>query len=92
MSVLKYPVIPNTFTPNGDGINDTWDIQYLSEYPNNTVDIYDRYGQKVFSSIGYGVPWDGKYKGAYLPQGTYYYIINPKNGRKILSGSVTIVR
>lgn len=92
VSVLKYPVIPNTFTPNGDGINDTWDIQYLSEYPNNTVDIYDRYGQKVFSSIGYGVPWDGKYKGAYLPQGTYYYIINPKNGRKILSGSVTIVR
>lgn len=92
VNVLKYPVIPNTFTPNGDGINDTWNIEYLSEYPNNTVDVYDRYGQKVFSSTGYGTAWDGKYRGVDLPQGTYYYIINPKNGRKILSGSVTIIR
>ncbi|MEO6849007.1 MAG: gliding motility-associated C-terminal domain-containing protein, partial [Mucilaginibacter sp.] len=90
--VLKYPVIPNAFTPNGDGTNDTWDIKYLNSYPNNTVEIYNRYGEKLYSSIGYAVPWDGRYKGADLPVGTYYYIINPKNGRKIITGSVTIIR
>lgn len=92
VNLLKFPVIPTAFTPNGDGVNDTWDIKYLSEYTNNTVDIYNRYGEKVFSSAGYGVPWDGKHNGVDLPQGTYYYIINPKNGRKIISGSVTIIR
>ena len=92
VNVLKYPVIPNTFTPNGDGINDTWDIQYLNEYPYCTVNIYDRYGQKVFTENGYGTPWDGTYRGAPLPQGTYFYIISPGSGRKVLSGSVTIIR
>ncbi len=92
VSVLKYPLVPNAFTPNGDGINDTWDIKYLDSYPNNTVDIFNRVGEKVFTSIGYPIPWDGTYKGSPLPSGTYYYIINPKNGRKIISGSVTIIR
>ena len=92
VKVLKYPVVPNAFTPNNDGINDTWNIKYLDSYPNNTVDIYNRYGEKLYSSVGYSVPWDGRYKGADLPTGTYYYIINPKNGRKIISGSVTIIR
>jgi len=92
VNVLKNPVIPNAFTPNGDGINDTWNIKYLDTYPGNTVDIYNRYGEKVYSSIGYAVPWDGTYKGANLPTDTYYYIINPKNGRKAISGSVTIIR
>ncbi|QEC79588.1 PKD domain-containing protein [Mucilaginibacter ginsenosidivorax] len=92
VKVLKYLVIPNAFTPNGDGRNDVWDVKYLDEYPNNTVEVYNRYGEKVFSSIGYPVPWDGRYKGNYLSPGTYYYIINPKNGRKVVSGSVTIMR
>ena len=85
-------IIPNTFTPNGDGINDTWNIKYLDAYPDCTVKIFDRYGQRVFSSIGYGEPWDGKYSGANLPQGTYYYIIQLKNGSKTLTGPITIVR
>jgi gliding motility-associated-like protein len=92
VNVLKYPVIPNAFTPNGDGMNDTWNIKYLSSYPNNTVDIYNRYGQKVYYSVGYSIPWDGTYRGAVLPSGTYYYIIDPKNGRKPISGFVTIIR
>ncbi len=90
--VLKAPVVPNTFTPNNDGVNDTWDIKYLDSYPNCTVDIYNRYGEKLYSSIGYPIPWDGTYKGAQLPVGTYYYIINPKNGRSVIAGSVTIIR
>jgi PKD repeat protein len=59
VKVLKYPVVPNAFTPNGDGINDTWDIKYLQTYPNNTVEVYNRYGERLYSSIGYAVPWDG---------------------------------
>ena len=47
-------VIPNTFTPNGDGVNDIWNIEGLIAYQQATVDIFDRYGQKVFHSIGYG--------------------------------------
>ncbi len=85
-------VIPNAFTPNGDGINDTWNIKNLDTYANCTVNIFTRYGQKVYSSIGYGVSWDGKYNGADLPVSTYYYIIDLKNGLKVISGSVTIIR
>jgi gliding motility-associated-like protein len=85
-------VIPNTFTPNGDGINDTRDIKFLNSYLNCSVEIYNRYGEIVYSSIGYGKPRDGTYKGNTLPTGTYYYIINLKNGLKVLSGFVAIVR
>ncbi len=91
VKVLKSPMIPNAFSPNGDGINDTWIIQYLESYPGTTVDVFNRYGQKVYSSIGYDKPWDGRYNGKILPIGTYYYVINPKNGRAIMSGSVTII-
>ena len=84
--------IPNTFTPNGDGINDTWEIKYLDYYPKSTVNIFDRWGQKVFSSIGYPIPWDGTYKGTVLPSGTYYYIIDPKNGQAVFSGWLAIIR
>lgn len=92
VKVLKFLVIPNAFSPNGDGQNDAWEIKYLNQYPDNTVEIFNRYGQKLFTSIGYGTPWDGRYKGSMLSPGTYYYIITPKNGRKAVSGSVTILR
>ena len=92
IAVLKAPVVPNTFTPNHDGTNDTWEIKYLDTYPNCTIDVYNRYGEKLYSSVGYPIAWDGTYKGADLPVGTYYYIINPKNGRKVITGSITIIR
>jgi len=84
--------IPNTFTPNGDGINDTWQIKYLEYYPRSTVNIFDRWGQKVFSSIGYPIPWDGTYNGRVLPVGTYYYIIDPKTGQGVFSGWLALIR
>ncbi|HEY8387730.1 MAG TPA: PKD domain-containing protein [Parasegetibacter sp.] len=90
--VLKTPLVPNVFSPNGDGINDTWVIPYLSTYPDCTVEVYNRYGQLVFRSKGYSNPWDGKLKGTDLPVGTYYYIIEPKNGRLPMKGAVSIVR
>jgi gliding motility-associated-like protein len=92
VKLLLAPIIPNAFSPNGDGINDRWRIQYLESYPGATVDVYDRYGMLVFSSIEYAVDWDGTRNGKDLPIGTYYYIVNPKNGRKIITGSVTIIK
>lgn len=92
IKVLFSPLVPNAFSPNGDGINDTWKIQYLESYPGATIDIFNRYGQKVFSSVGYNTEWDGNFNGSPLPVGTYYYIINPKNGRATMNGSVTIIK
>ena len=90
--ILKEPKVPNVFSPNGDGINDQWVIQFLDSYPGCTVEIFNRYGQKVYQSTGYSKPWDGMINGNPLPIGTYYWIINPKNGRKQMNGSVTILR
>ncbi len=92
VSVLQGPVVPNTFTPNGDGVNDQWNIKYLDTYTNCTVEVYNRYGARLFASIGYTVPWDGTYNGSAVPGGVYYYIINPKHGRGTLSGSLTVLR
>lgn len=92
VKILKQIKVPNAFSPNGDGINDTWVIQYLESYPDCTVDVYNRYGQVVFHSTGYTKPWDGRINGQSLPVGTYYWIINPKNGRGRENGSVTILR
>lgn len=92
VTVLKKPLIPTAFTPNGDGINDTWVIKYLESYTGATVEVFNRNGQRVYSSIGYPVPWDGRYNNSDLPAGVYYYLINPKHGRKAFSGSVTIIR
>lgn len=83
--------IPNTFTPNGDGINDFWNIPGLNSYPSATINIFNRYGQAVYQSAGYAKPFDGTSKGKQLPAGVYYYIINLKRG-DVLSGSVTILR
>ncbi len=92
IKVLKGPEVPNVFSPNRDGINDTWRIKYLEGYPGASVDVYNRYGQVVYRSIGYDKDWDGTYQGNPLPVGTYYYIINPKNGRQIITGAVTIIK
>ncbi|MBU0765726.1 MAG: gliding motility-associated C-terminal domain-containing protein, partial [Bacteroidetes bacterium] len=86
--------IPKGFTPNGDGVNDTWVLDYLSRYNINEVEIFNRWGKRVFSSTGYPDPWDGKFNGNDLPAGTYYYLISvdsPDSSIPI-NGSVTIVR
>jgi gliding motility-associated-like protein len=84
--------IPNTFTPNGDGVNDFWDIPALASYNNCSVFIYSRWGTLVYHSIGYARPWNGTINGKNLPVSTYYYIIKFGTNTKSLSGSVTIIR
>jgi gliding motility-associated-like protein len=92
VKLLKLLEIPNVFSPNNDGVNDRWVIKYLESYPGATIEIFNRYGQKVYQSVGYSKPWDGTYKGNQVPAGTYYYIINPKNGRQQFAGYVDIIR
>jgi gliding motility-associated-like protein len=85
-------VPPNTFTPNGDGINDQWLISGLGTYPNCVVNVYNRLGESVYQSKGYSLPWDGLYKTKTLPFGTYYYVIDLANGKPKVTGYITIVR
>lgn len=93
LKVFKTLKIPNAFTPNGDGRNDTWRIPGLEEYHNATVQVFNRWGQIVYKSTGYSNPWRGDINGTPLPTGAYYYVIQPKeNGYGTLSGMVMIVR
>lgn len=92
VDVLMPIITNNTFTPNGDGVNDYWNIPELATYPLNTVMIFNRYGDKVFTSIGYQQPWDGNANGQPAPTGTYYYVIDTKVPGMTYSGSVTIIR
>ncbi|MEI6866293.1 gliding motility-associated C-terminal domain-containing protein [Flavicella sp.] len=86
-------VIYNEFSPNGDGIGDTFTIGCIDSYPNNTVEIYNRWGEKVFKATGYQNDWDGtNTEGASiggseeLPVGVYYYVINLGDGSKPKAG------
>jgi gliding motility-associated-like protein len=81
--------IPNAFSPNGDGINDTWTVPTLEGYPDAYIEIFDRWGTKVFERVGYYNQWNGTYNGKPLPQSTYYYVITLKDQK--ITGSVSIV-
>lgn len=83
--------IPNTFTPNGDGVNDLWDIGGLENDPSAMIRVFNRYGLLVYESKGYATSWDGNYRNKKLPAGVYYYIINAKNDKQKFTGSVTII-
>lgn len=79
---------PNTITPNSDGNNDQWFIEYILDYPNNKVEIYNRRGQLVFEKENYS----NEFSGEGLPDGVYYYKIDLRNGLDILTGTLTIIR
>ncbi|MES2680660.1 MAG: gliding motility-associated C-terminal domain-containing protein [Bacteroidota bacterium] len=94
--VQLYPEvkISNGFSPNGDGKNDSWIIDYIDQFPDNTVEIYNRWGERLFNSQGYQTPFNGQYRGKDLPVGTYYYIINLNHPAytKPYTGPLTIFR
>ena len=92
VNVMKPFKIPNAFSPNGDGTNDTWVIEELGAYPGATIEVFDRYGKSLVRQYASAKPWDGKVSGKELPIGVYYYIIDPKNGYPKMTGSVTIVK
>jgi gliding motility-associated-like protein len=84
--------IPTAFSPNGDGINDTWRIPMLIGYPKSKMSIYSRSGVKIFESIGYELPWNGSHDGKPLPAGVYYYVILLNQESRKMSGSVAILK
>ncbi|MFP4663245.1 MAG: gliding motility-associated C-terminal domain-containing protein [Bacteroidales bacterium] len=84
--------IPNSFTPNGDGYNDTWVIRNITAYPNALVQVYSQEGRLLMEANGGYTPWDGQYNGRDVPSGTYYYVVNLNNGDEPYKGSLSILR
>jgi len=90
------PVIPDVITPNGDGINDKWEISCLAYFPDNHLTVYNRYGKIVYEADGYDNNWDASWnidKGP-LPDGTYIYlfVVNQTDNKKTYTGSLTVAR
>jgi gliding motility-associated-like protein len=88
------PFIPNAFTPNGDGINEKWEISFLKDKPECVVQVFNRGGRKIFESErGYPEPWDGRGPdGDIMPVGSYFYLFRLNDATKPMTGTVTIIR
>ena len=89
----------NLFSPNGDGMNDTFRIDCIENYPKNKLEVYNRYGHIVFRQKGYDNTWKGASnvkntisRNGMLPVGTYYYVLDPGDGSKPVSGWLYIMR
>lgn len=92
--LCKDPGIPDTFTPNGDGVNDTWEIPEIDRFPNHEVRIFNRWGNVVFAADGNYTPWHGtNTNGEELPASGYFFVIKLNDPTGIVwTGSVTIIR
>ena len=86
--------IPKFFTPDGDGMNDTWAPDNITQYPNIFIKIFDRYGRILFQFKGNQDSWDGQYQLAELPTGDYWYIIrlNGEADQREFVGNFTLYR
>lgn len=90
--------IPEGFSPNMDGINDVLVIRGIENYPTNKIEIYNRWGQKVFEASPYLNNWDGQSQtgisigGNQLPNGTYFYLLNLGNGSPIIKGTIYLLK
>ena len=85
--------VPNVFTPNNDDVNDFWNLEQAYLYGDTEITVWGRFGRKIFESVGYEVPWDGKTEnGNDVPDGVYYYHIELGNGYDPIQGTVTILR
>jgi gliding motility-associated-like protein/uncharacterized repeat protein (TIGR01451 family) len=82
----------NQFSPNGDGTNDLLVINCIELYPNNSLEVYDRYGNKVFAANNYGNTWNGTGNNGNLPKGTYFYILDLGDGSEVRKGWIQIIR
>ena len=94
ITVVPEIVVPNGFTPNGDGWNDAWVIDFIDLFPECEVEVYNRWGDILFRSVGYKTPWDGRYNGGFVPVGTYYYVVKLNDPRfpEPYTGPLTVIR
>jgi len=86
--------IPNFFTPDGDGLNDTWLPRNIEQYPEILIKVYDRYGRVVDENVIDHNGWDGKYQGSDLPSGDYWYVVqlNGETDDREFVGHFTLYR
>ena len=86
----------SAFSPNGDQNNDYWHIDNIELYPDALVEVFNRWGDRVYSTKKYINAWEGAWQGIYennpLPSATYYYVITLNNDEEPIFGTVTIVR
>jgi gliding motility-associated-like protein len=89
------PEIPEGFSPNGDGINDVFVIKGLDDYPNNSITIYNRWGDEVYKAKPYTNQWNGELNikslnigNDNLPSGVYFYIFDLGDGSKVIKGNI----
>ncbi len=94
VTVIPSIIFPDGISPNADGANDEWIIDGIELFPDCVVEVYNRWGELLFQSIGYKEHWNGTYKGEPLPVGTYYYVIDLKDPLfpDAYTGPITILR
>lgn len=95
VTVIPRLIFPNTFSPNNDGLNDTWQIEGIELYPDCFIRIHDRWGQEVYQSTGYSQEkaWNGENRRGPLSEGVYFYIIDLRDEQKQqFKGSITLIR
>lgn len=80
----------NVFTPNGDGVNDFFEVKNVEKYPESELKIFNRWGIELYTFIGYKNNWDGRE----TPDGTYFYLLTYtfKGESKVYTGTVSIIR
>jgi len=94
----KVIVVHDVITPNGDGINDVWFIEGIENFPKSTVQVFDKWGDRIYEQVGYNNNWGGRgNNGEILPDGTYFYVVrlnstNAPNGMDVFKGSILIKR
>ncbi len=85
-------LIPNAISPNGDGKNDVWKLDFIKFlHQDAEIIVVNRWGQTIFQSIGYDTPWDGTYQGELVPEGTYYYIIK-LSADEVYEGTILVLK
>lgn len=87
--------IPNAFTPNSDGINDTFSPSYIGEVSEYSLLIFDRTGRQVFGTNSLRQQWDGQIRGKSLQIGVYIFgmtYLDEEGQKQVRSGSITLLR
>jgi len=90
--VYKDIFVPTAFTPNNDGRNDYWNIPGLNAFTIYEVSVYNRYGDLVFHTKDNNLSWDGKFKGIEQPIGAYVFVVNMKEQKRMLKGTLILIR
>lgn len=92
LNVINDIYIPTAFTPNNDGLNDTWRIPLLDTDWQPVLKVFDRAGQLIYQANGPGISWDGRFRGVEMPAGVYTYLLCLRTFNRIRKGTITLIR